>query len=124
MDTNEFFTMYEKISQLIETRFDQYTKICSKSQYGDLSSWIYDCGSIEIYWNAYWIYGGHDSGIFYMPLEWIEMTDEEWTAFLNKFKHEQEKEKRKEERAEKRRKLKQERAEYEELKRKFETEEN
>lgn len=123
MDMNKFFEKYDEINRLIETRFNQYTKICSKSQYGNLSSWIYECGSIEIHWNAYWGYGGHDSGTFYMPVEWLEMSDEEWSTFLEKFKHEQEKEERKEERAEKRRKLKQERAEYEELKRKFETEE-
>jgi hypothetical protein len=128
-----FFEEYTKIGKLIETRFDQYKETFETKIPRDayLSSWIYDSGFIDIRWSAHWRYGGYDSGEFYMDTAWLEMSEEEWQKFLNDEKLRQEKVKRNEERAKKaaatrarNEKENRERKRYEELKRKFEKEEN
>lgn len=125
MKLEQFFEKYDEISRLIEKRFDQYKPLDPDIHMdADLTSWIYECGEIEIIWNAYWNYGGHERGTFYMPLEWIEMSEDEWQTFLEDFKRKQEKEKRRKELQERRQKLKHEREQYEKLKSKFENEEN
>jgi hypothetical protein len=119
MELETFFEQYVEISDRIETRFNQYTKICDKSQYGSLTSWIYSDGEIEIHWDAYWRYGGHDGGTFYMKPAWLEMSEEEWQAFLDKLDRKQKAKKKREETAERKRMEKEDKAKYEELKRKF-----
>lgn len=103
MDMKAFFEQYEEISRLIERRFDQYKATFDTNIHmdGNLSSWEYDCGFIEIHWSAYWRYGGHDNGSIDMPLEWFEMSEEEWQKVLDEETRRREKNKLAEERAKK-----------------------
>ena len=118
---DEFVKQYEEISRLIECRFDQYeaiVKMCNRTGCS-VDYWNIDSGYIDIHWDDGW----DERGTFYMKLNWLKMSEDEWQAFLTELKQEKEKSVQSEKEAATRRKNYEERKRYEELKSKFENEE-
>jgi len=83
-EMNEILKEYTRLYSLIEkkakTIFDYYSK---KHMCGDeyLTHVEIDSGEAILYWEAYWAYGGHDSGTVSMPLE--VFGEDNWKSWVD-----------------------------------------
>lgn len=77
----------------------------------------------EVYWEGdeYWQYQGHEEHSGYFPIEYLSMTDEEIWNIVNDMNTKYEEEKKREKKEKEERLRKQRKAEYERLKKEFDT---